>query len=164
MSERLLCYAKWTVVSFVIDQLIWIYILQWWLKQQCACTCNHVAPLPVSVPTRFCIHYSKILYVLSGEAANTNFSHWLHPDAERTRGLLHSSRALSTTSLGWSYTLIDINGLCIQCRRRAWRYQRGKQFLNWFQYLVFRCLHNTRHAVSTSRSITIIRRCLTQSK
>ena len=109
MSERLLCYAKWTVVSFVIDQLIWIYILQWWLKQQCACTCNHVAPLPVSVPTRFCIHYSKILYVLSGEAANTNFSHWLHPDAERTRGLLHSSRALSTTLLGWSYTLIYIN-------------------------------------------------------
>ena len=127
MSERLLCYAKWTVVSFVIDQLIWIYILQWWLKQQCACTCNHVAPLPVSVPTRFCIHYSKILYVLSGEAANTNFSHWLHPDAERTRGLLHSSRALSTTSLGWSYTLIDINALCIQCRRRVWIYQRGKQ-------------------------------------
>jgi hypothetical protein len=102
VSERLLCYAKWTVVNFVIDQLIWIYILQWLLKQQCACTCSHVAPLPVSEPTRFCIHYLKILYVLSREAANTNFSHWLHPDAERTRALLHSSRPLSTTSLGWS--------------------------------------------------------------
>jgi len=49
--------------------------------------------------------------VLSGKEVNTNFSHWFYPNGEQTRSLIHLSRAISSTSPGRSYALIDIHSV-----------------------------------------------------
>ena len=51
--------------------------------------------------------------MLSGKEVNTNFSHWFYPNGEQTRSLIHLSRAISSTSPGRSYALIDIDPLYI---------------------------------------------------
>jgi len=58
--------------------------------------------------------------VLSGKEVNTNFSHWFYPNGEQTRSLIHLSRAISSTSPGRSYALLDIDPLYIQCRVWNW--------------------------------------------